>query len=68
MLILSQMKTLNEYVKCSCGGWARIERAEDRQHRDRIICARCGRITVVDNAVGVQLRVKEVQDETYNQD
>jgi len=53
------MKTLNEYVKCSCGSWARIERAEDRQHRDRIICARCGRITVVDNAVGVQLRVKE---------
>ena len=58
------MKTLNEYVKCSCGGWARIERAEDRQHRDRIICARCGRITVMDNIPqGVQLRLKEGEDD-----
>ena len=57
------MRSTREYVKCSCGGWAVIERAEDRQHRDRIICARCGRITVADNVVGVQLRLKEVQDE-----
>ena len=53
------MKTINEYVQCSCGAWARIERAEDRQHRDRIICARCGRVTVEDNVHGVQLRVEE---------
>ncbi len=67
MLILSQMKTLNEYVKCSCGGWARIERAEDRQHRDRIICARCGRITVVDNIPAgrrVELKGDEDDEET----
>lgn len=58
------MKTLNEYVKCPCGGWARIQRAEDRQHRDRIICARCGRITVVDNIpAGVRLELKEVKDD-----
>ena len=53
------MKTINEYVPCSCGAWARVERAEDRQHRDRIICARCGRVTVEDNVNGVQLRVEE---------
>ena len=58
------MRSTREYVKCSCGGWAVIERAEDRQHRDRIICARCGRITVVDNIPqGVQLRLKEVEDD-----
>ena len=61
------MRSTREYVKCSCGGWAVIERAEDRQHRDRIICARCGRITVVDNIPqGVQLRLKEVQDDGDN--
>ena len=54
------MKTLNEYVRCSCGGWARIERAEDRQHRDRIICSKCGGIVVMDNIPkGYFLRLKE---------
>lgn len=58
------MRSTREYVKCSCGSWARIQRAEDRQHRDRIICARCGRITVVDNIPqGVQLRLKEDDDD-----
>ena len=57
------MKTLCEYVRCSCGYWARIERAEDRQHRDRIICSNCGRITITDDAEGVQLRLKEAQED-----
>lgn len=38
-----------EYVKCSCGNWAVIERAEDKNHRDRIRCPHCGNITVADN-------------------
>lgn len=53
------MKSVHEYVQCSCGAWARIERAQDKQHRDRIICSRCGSITVADNVQGVQLRIKE---------
>ena len=54
------MKTVNEYTRCSCGGWARIERAEDKRYRDRIVCPRCGSIVVMDNIPpGVQLRVKE---------
>ena len=58
------MKTLNEYVRCSCGYWARIERAEDRQHRDRIICSKCGRITVVDNIpLGIRVELKKSEDD-----
>lgn len=54
------MKTINEYVRFSCGGWARIERAKDKRYRDRIICPRCGSIIVMDNIPpGVQLRIKE---------
>ena len=43
------MRSYGEYVECSCGGWARIIRAEDRQHRDKIVCAQCGRVTIADN-------------------
>lgn len=43
------MRSYSEYIECSCGAWARIVRAEDKQHRDKIICASCGRITVQDN-------------------
>ena len=38
-----------EYIKCSCGNWAIIERAEDKNYRDRIKCPHCGNITVADN-------------------
>ena len=37
-----------EYAKCSCGKLAVIERAEDKQHRDRLICPHCGGVTVSD--------------------
>ena len=50
-----------EYVECSCGGWAIIERAEDKQYRDRIRCPRCGRITVMDNIP--QGRYAELKEE-----
>lgn len=54
------MRITGEYIKCSCGGWARVERAEDHQHRDRLVCARCGSITIADNIPrGEQLRLKE---------
>ena len=43
------MRSYSEYIECSCGAWARIVRAEDRQHRDRIVCASCGRVTIADN-------------------
>ena len=43
------MRSYGEYVECSCGGWARIIRAEDKQHRDKIVCAQGGRVTVMDN-------------------
>lgn len=43
------MRSYCEYMPCSCGGWARIVRAEDRQHRDKIVCANCGRVTIADN-------------------
>ena len=43
------MRSYGEYVECSCGGWAWIVRAEDRQHRDKIVCATCGRVTIADN-------------------
>ena len=67
------MRSNREYIKCSCGGWARIVRAEDKQHRDKIVCAQCGRITVQDNipmGIHVELvsdmnvgRKKEAQDD-----
>lgn len=57
------MRSTKEYVKCACGGWAVIERAEDKSHRDRILCSRCGGVTVTDNVPeGVRMRVKEGED------
>ena len=55
------MRSTREYVKCSCGGLAWIERAEDKQHRDRIKCSRCGGITVMDN-IPAGVRVELVSD------
>jgi transcription initiation factor TFIIIB Brf1 subunit/transcription initiation factor TFIIB len=43
------MRSYSEYIECSCGGWAQIIRAEDRQHRDKIVCAKCGCVTIDDN-------------------
>lgn len=61
------MKTVNEYIRCSCGAWARVERAEDRQHRDRILCSRCGAIIVADDIPpGIQLRLKDTEDNGKN--
>jgi hypothetical protein len=56
------MRSYNEYLPCSCGGWARIIRAEDRQHRDKIVSAKCGRVTIADNIPGGR-RVELKQDE-----
>jgi transcription initiation factor TFIIIB Brf1 subunit/transcription initiation factor TFIIB len=54
------LRSYSEYVECSCGGWARIVRAEDRQYRDKIVCAKCGRITVQDNIpMGIRVELKE---------
>lgn len=55
------MRSTREYVKCPCGGWAVIERSEDKQHRDRIKCSRCGGITVMDN-IPAGVRVELVSD------
>ena len=58
------MRSTREYVKCSCGNWAVIERAEDKQHRDRIKCSRCGSITVMDNiSAGRRVELKEDEDD-----
>lgn len=58
------MRTTNEYLPCSCVAWARIIRAEDKQHRDRIKCSRCGGITVMDNIpAGVRVELKEVKED-----
>ena len=43
------MRSYSEYIEYSCGAWARIIRAEDRQHRDKIVCAQCGQVTIADN-------------------
>lgn len=43
------MRSYSEYMPCSCGAWARIVRAEGRQYRDKIVCAKCGRVTIADN-------------------
>ena len=48
------MITTNEYINCSCGGWARIQRGE-KGYRDRIICSKCGCITVYDGVHGQKL-------------
>lgn len=54
------MRSYSEYMPCSCGAWARIVRAEDRQHRDKLICAQCGRVTIADNIpAGRRVELKE---------
>lgn len=54
-------RTTGEYAQCTCGGWARIWRGE-KGYRDRMICSKCGSITVYDNLVGQPLRLKELQE------
>lgn len=57
------MRTVNEYERCSCGYWARIERGEPG-YRDRVVCAKCGRIQVRDDIPpGVHVELKEAQDD-----
>ena len=56
------MRSYSEYVQCSCGHYARIVWAEDRQHRDKVVCPFCGRVTVKDNPMGTRLDVKERAD------
>lgn len=58
------MRSYSEYTPCSCGAWARIERAEERGYRDRIHCPKCGRITVMDNIpAGVRVELREEKDD-----
>lgn len=58
------MRSYCEYIECSCGAWARIIRAEDRQHRDKIVCASCGRVTIDDNIpIGRKVEIKESEDD-----
>ena len=58
------MRSYSEYIECSCGAWARIIRAEDRQHRDMIIRAQCGRIMIDDNIpIGRKVEIKESEDD-----
>lgn len=58
------MRSHSEYIECSCGAWARIIRAEDRQHRDKIICAQCGRVTIADNIpAGRRVELKEDKED-----
>ena len=58
------MRSTREYIKCSCGGLAWIERAEERGYRDRIHCSKCGRITVMDNIpAGRRVELKEDEDD-----
>lgn len=58
------MRSTREYVKCPCGGWAVIERSEDKQHRDRIVCATCGRVTIADNIPeGRRVELREGEDD-----
>lgn len=60
------MRSYGEYVECSCGSWARIVRAEDRQHRDRIVCAKCGRVTIADNIpLGRRIELVGDSDDDY---
>jgi len=61
------MRSYNEYIECSCGAWARIIRAEDRQHRDKIVCAKCGRVTIDDNIPeGRRAELKEGDEDEDN--
>ena len=61
------MRSYGEYIECSCGAWARIIRAEDRQHRDKIICASCGRVTIADNIPeGRRVELKEDGEDEDN--
>ena len=58
------MRSYNEYIECSCGAWARIIRAEDKQHRDKIVCASCGRVTIADNIPeGRRVELKEDEED-----
>ena len=61
------MRSYNEYLPCSCGAWARIVRAEDRQHRDKIVCSQCGCVTIADNIPeGRRVELKEGEDDEDN--
>lgn len=58
------MRSYSEYIECSCGGLARIVRAEDKRYRDKIVCAKCGRVTVDDNIpIGRRIELKEGEDD-----
>ena len=58
------MRNQNEYWPCSCGKWARIVRAEDKQHRDMIVCHWCGRVTIADKIpAGRRAELKEDEDD-----
>lgn len=58
------MRSTREYTPCSCGAWARIVRAEDRQHRDKIVCAQCGSVTIADNIPeGRRVELKEDKED-----
>jgi transcription initiation factor TFIIIB Brf1 subunit/transcription initiation factor TFIIB len=58
------MRSYSEYVECSCGAWARIIRAEDKQHRDKMVCAQCGRVTIDDNIpAGRRVELREDEDD-----
>jgi transcription initiation factor TFIIIB Brf1 subunit/transcription initiation factor TFIIB len=60
------VRSYSEYIECSCGAWARIVRAEDRQHRDMIVCAKCGRVTIDDNIPeGRRVELKEGEDDSH---
>lgn len=59
------MRSAREYVKCSCGGWAVIERAEDKQHRDRIKCSKCGCITIMDN-IPLGIKAEVIRKDFYD--
>ena len=63
------MRSYCEYIECSCGAWARIIRAEDRQHRDKIVCASCGRVTVMDNIpLGIHVELASDIDVTRKEE
>ena len=49
------MRSYGEYIECSCGAWARIIRAEDKQHRDKIVCAKCGRVTIAEHIESIAI-------------
>ncbi len=58
------MRSYGEYIECSCGAWARIVRAEEKGYRDKIVCAKCGRVTIADNIPeGRRVELKEGEDD-----